>query len=312
MEAEANKNQKYAGQVADICRTSMRISFKDLIKKVTGADNVPYLNIFSPRSIYLITLFDFPSSSSLVANLPIADMPLITARTIRATSRIFDALNSPDTPIQNEEAQDQETPVVIAFTPLKTGTYAGKTPGDLLLATENADELLKNLNKQIAFLEKRLADFPQNKSQIDAIKEAIDLFSLGILKDSKPTVNPSTPSISVGKTLEIYKVPVKHQKSKDPTGKLNKCYSMEITCSPARQYPYRLSIMNCFAPLGTAKNGMKPILMDKAQEIKKNSIDLTEGEWLGIIDALNENTKNARKLWYSEMRSLDELNREYH
>ena len=193
---EGNKNQKYAGQVADICRTSMRISFKDLIKKVTEADNVPYLSIFSPRSIYLITLFDFPSSSSsLVANLPIADMPLITARTKRATSRIFDILNSPDTPIQNEEAQDQKTPVVIAFTPLKTGTYAGKTPGDLLLEAENADDVLKNLNNQITFLEKHLGTYPQNKAQIDAIKDAVDLFSLGILKDSKPTVNvPITAS----------------------------------------------------------------------------------------------------------------------
>lgn len=56
---EIKRNKDYAGQVVDISRSGQRISFKDCLQKMTEKEGDPYLNVFAPQSIYLITLFQF-------------------------------------------------------------------------------------------------------------------------------------------------------------------------------------------------------------------------------------------------------------
>ncbi len=173
--------------------------------------------------------------------------------------------------------------------------------------------MAETLEQQADFLRGRLKKYSRNQEQIDAIEEALGYFDLGCLEDYKPKTGKgqtagSMEAQTASKSLVIYDSPTKHQKIQNEVGK-NACYSVSITCSPAKKYPYRLEIMNCYTPLGHGRNGMLPILMDQAEDIRRESIDLTEGEWLYIMDCLDANRKEAKAMWYAELRNQDERNR---
>ncbi len=313
---EEKNNRKYAGQVVDIPRSNYRLSVIDRLKKMTEEEGDPFLNIFSNRSIYLISLFCYEKKQSLVANLPLRDMPLLKKRIDCAEEAIFRSVNFQAETASQIKGDGAAGSIPAAFTPLKMGKLAGKTPGDLLLEAEEsgkAEEMVATMERQADFLRGKLKEYPKNQAQIDAIEEALGYFDLGCLKDYKPKGEGGEAVYQRGmqtgnKPLVVYAPPAKHQKAKNKAGK-NACYSVSITCSPAKDYPYRLEIMNCYAPLGHGRNGILPILMDEAEGIRREFIDLTEGEWLYIMDCLDTNRKEAKAMWYAELRSQDERNR---
>lgn len=72
------------------------------------------------------------------------------------------------------QAAGAASSVPAAFTPLKMGKLAGKTPGDLLLEAQwsgKAAEMAKTLEQQEDFLRGRLRKYSRNQEQIDAIEE---------------------------------------------------------------------------------------------------------------------------------------------
>lgn len=392
---EVKKNKKYAGQVVDISRSQKRISFTDRLQMVTEEDGDPYLYVFSKKSIYLVSLFMFDENRSLIANLPIEDMPSIKKKSEYAGAEIFRVKHSvqPASGVEDEPATES-TPVPAAFTKLKMGSFTGKAPGDLLLEAVDAEKMKENLLQQASFLGRNLNKYPQNQSQIDAIHDAINAYDIGILEEMKPGqasseddkthgIRPAFTKLKMGSfagktpgdllmeasdgkqvkesllqqadflrkkltmypqnqlqidaiedaihaydngnladlkpkdatmseetseiTYEIYKTPVKHQKKINEAGK-NECYSICISCSPARRYPYRIEIMNCYAPLMKMK-GLTPPDMSRADSIRKETFDLTEDEWDYILDSITSNTDLTRNLWYPELRRKDEANR---
>lgn len=396
---EVKKNKKYPGQVVDVPRSKKRITFTDLLKRVSEEGGEPYLNVFSKSSIYLLSLFLFDENRSLYANLPIADIPSINRRTIFAGAEIFHVKNSsyalPNTIVSEPDIADVSIPA--AFRKLKMGNFSGKTPGDLLLDADDPEKVKESLLNQVSFLQKKLNDYPQNQLQIDAIHDAINSYEMGILADMKPdetmvmtngkvdgirpaftklkmgnfsgktpgdllleaddvkkarenllqqagflegklkdypqnqlqinaindaiqayddgTLAGSKPTVmeelvdeNVGVMYEIYKTPIKHQKKINSDGK-HECYSVYISCSPAKQYPYKIEIMNCNAPLIRIRNGLMPPDMARADSIKKENIELKEEEWEYILDWINSNIALTRNLWYPELREKDEANR---
>lgn len=268
------------------------------------------LLLLTYSSIYLLSLFLFDENRSLYANLPIADIPSINRRTIFAGAEIFHVKNSsyalPNTIVGEPDTADASIPA--AFRKLKMGNFSGKTPGDLLLEADDVKKVRENLLQQAGFLEGKLKDYPQNQLQINAINDAIQAYDDGTLAGSKPTVMEELVDENVGVTYEIYKTPIKHQKKINSDGK-HECYSVYISCSPAKQYPYKIEIMNCNAPLIRIRNGLMPPDMARADSIKKENIELKEEEWEYILDWINSNIALTRNLWYPELREKDEANR---
>ncbi len=179
----------YAGQVVDIPRSNYRLSVIDRLKKMTDEEGDPFLNIFSNRSIYLISLFSYEKKQSLVANLPLRDMPLLKKRTDCAEEAIFRAVNFQGETCSQPVGDRAANSVPAAFTPLKMGKLAGKLPGDLLLEAQRsgkAAEMVEALKQQADFLRGRLKKYSRNQEQIDAIEEALGYFDLGCLEDYKP------------------------------------------------------------------------------------------------------------------------------
>lgn len=312
--ANSPKNKEYAGQVIDVPRTKQRISFTDRLKKMTDEEGDPYLNVFSKMSVYLVTLFDFETHSSITANLPLTDMPLINTKTKLASAEIFKyecgMVGHEEPKSEQTEENPKKDSISPAFTKLKIGKLAGKAPGDLLLETDDVKNVKEEFVKQVSFLKSKLSSYPKNQEQINAIEDAINAYDLGILKDMKPSKSEENITSELSDphgAIKIYATPVKHYKKQK--NEKNKCYSIKITCTPSKDYPYRIEIMNCYAPLGHLASGIMPVYMDKAEDIVKQFVDLTEGEWLCVLDWLNNNTKCTRYLWYPELRQLDEANR---
>ena len=123
---EIKRNKDYAGQVVDISRSGQRISFKDCLQKMTEKEGDPYL----------ITLFQFDEKSSVVANLPLRDMPLIKMKTQCAETEIFNCQKKMEIQVGKEERDRKPANIPLAFTFLKAGNFAGKTPGDILLTAD--------------------------------------------------------------------------------------------------------------------------------------------------------------------------------
>ena len=304
---EEKNNKKYAGQVIDIPRAKSRLSFTDRLQRMTEEEGEPFLNIFSQRSIYLVSLFDFEKGSSLIVNIPVGDMPLIVKRTDCAEEAIFQ-LSSEELSVSDDGwATETQTEISPAFQPLRMGKLAGKAPGDMLLESSNKQATVATLTSQMEFLKQRVRQYPKNQADITAISMALDYFQLGILEDCKPEESQTAIQTPKEKTYIIYKTPVKHQK-KIIDG-MHPCYSVLITCTPTKEYPYRVELMNCYAPLGELKSGMKPVLMEQAKDIRKDKIDLTEAEWVRVVDCLKSNLEAARQVWYPALRTQDAKNR---
>lgn len=317
MERGEKNHKKYAGQVVDVARSENRLSFTDRLMPMTDAEGDPYLNVFSAKSIYLATLFNFKQNRSLIANIPIRDLPLIRKRTDWAEFMMFQASFKPQVQAPAVPVSDGNQPVTEvspAFSTLRMGNLAGKTPGDLLLSSKNPDKTLDTLRNQLKFLKERVAKYPGNQADIDAIEDALDCYSAGLLASMKP--GKTQPSQNEEQTVPqgfsqctIYKTAVKHQRKTDKATGKHQCYSIEVTCSPLKDSPYRVQIMNCYAPLKELSNGILPVDMKNAEQKQTEWIDLTEGEWLFVLERLSENMRSARNLWYAELRRKDESNR---
>lgn len=307
------KNKKYAGQVVDIARRDSRLSFLDCLKPMTDAEGYPYLNVFSMKSIYFVTLFSFEENRSVTANLPLDEFLTIKKHTEYAEDLIFQETQKPRMAIPSE---GPKTEVPQAFRALRMGKLAGKTPGDLILTADQPQAVLAMLNSQLNFLKANLQKFKGNAYDIAAIEDALACHELGTLQNMKPQgMEEVQNEVSSGR-YTVYKSPVKYQKHKPWNAKRNaagqelfNCYSLEISCDPGRNHPYKLQIMNCLAPIGQNATGMTPILLKQAEDIRKREFDMTEGEWLYVIDCLEQNRQNVRNLWYSEMRKRDDANR---
>ena len=318
---EEKKNKTYAGQVADIARKDVHLSFTDRLSRMTEEEGDPFLNIFSAKSIYLARISHFDQGDnnkpaglkqSLVANIPLKDLLMIKKRTDCAEDLMFRASFEKVEMPKQAQSQSAGQSVSPAFTPLRMGGehLKGKAPGDILLSAQNLGQAIGMLQKQLQWLKSHLGQYPQNQSDVDAIEDALNCQSMGVLASMKPDADavPEMDSVPAGQYI-IYKTPVKHQKSVDKRTGKNNCYSIEISCLPDKDQPYRVQIMNCLAPLKQMANGLKPIDMKNAEDIKKEYVDLTEAEWLYVLDRLDENMRMTRAMWYPTLRKLDEANR---
>lgn len=306
----AKKNKKYAGQVVDIPRGDHRLVFDDCLQPLTEEEGDPYLMVFSKKSIYLLSILDAPNSISLKANIPLKALPAIYKHTEYAGRYLFDQVSVKRKHPPKLTAEPASCSLPLAFTKLKLGKFKGKSPGDLLLDTKETDQMKAELAGQLDFLKRNLSRYPDNQNEINAIEDAINYFELGLLYEARPKEDTradcqeqkeGNPDIEY---IEIYCPPMKYFKEQDQEQRY-KCYSLEITCHPANMYPYHIELVNCYAPISLHKSGITPILKNKAVNKQSLNFDLTEEEWLYVLDCLKDHTKRTKALWYPYFRKED-------
>lgn len=230
----------------------------------------------------------------LTFNIPAKSVPYIHKK----TSMVIDmALNS--SVGNGEKATEAEGSSPAYTVRFRAGTLSGKTPAELLIESPENKAVLE---KQKGFLEKNLEKFPANKTQIDAINDALKLLADGKLSSS------SVPVAKSVKPIVIYECAPKNIKPLDEEGRYT-VYQVTITYDPAMSMPVEVSVMNCYAPVDKTKGN--EIVLSKAVKKQTQSIRLTEEEWYTMIDSMKATKIMFETLTYPEqMKLAAELSKE--
>lgn len=163
-----------------------------------------------------------------------------------------------------------------AFTiKLMINAFKGRTAAEVLISNPgNKAELIKGK----AWLESNLAKYPANQAQLDAINDALNLLEIGELTTHQPESAP----VMNNNIITLYKREYKYKAKKDDKGN-NLVYSVTISCDPAKNMPFEVSVMNCFAPVITTGSGQTIVKTTEAINSKRANISLSDSEWIGLI-----------------------------
>ena len=203
----------------------------------------------------------------VTANIPAKDdVDAIVART-RACENILATyeFNKASATATSEQAKTPAYTVAISM-----GSLKGKTPAQALIEDPNNK---KALIEQYKFLQSKLAEYPANQKQMDAIEEAVKLFNNGKLT-AEDTAAPAASERSV----DVYNASFKPLKSTlDSDGKVL-VYSVSIKCWPGRNYPYEVTVKN--SRCRWDGQVAHPQSGDQHDEV---TIYLPEDKWYGIV-----------------------------
>jgi hypothetical protein len=220
-------------------------------------------------------------TQTATANIPALDTPYILQTTKIALEQL----------LLNKNTIATSTPTSVAYTQkLFDKNFKGQTPAEVLLKDPSQETQLMSVKN---WLEQNVNKYPANKTQITAISEAIDLLHSGKL-------TPDVGNVASTSNILIYKSEYKFKTKKNEKG-YNLIYSIDVTCDPTRNYPFIISIMNCYAPVETGPNGQKNIKMNTAEQTVKLQMMVTKEEWFAMISKLD----NTRQ--YFEMTHFNEV-----
>lgn len=227
---------------------------------------------------------DNSGTQTATANIPANDIPYVMATTNIALQQMLIG--------KANVAPVASAPTSTAYTQkLFDKNFKGQTPAEVLLKDASQETQLLSVK---SWLEQNVAKYPANKAQIVAITEAIDLLHAGKLTASDANASASAANI------EVYKSEYKFKSKKNEKG-YNLIYGIEVTCDPTRNYPFIVTIMNCYAPVETAAGGQKNIKMNAAEQVVKLQMMTTKEEWFGMITKMNETRT------YFEQSKFDEV-----
>ena len=233
---------------------------------------------------------DGSNTQTATANLPANDVPYIMATTNIALQQMITGKAS--------AAPATSAPASTAYTQkLFDKNFKGQTPAEVLLKDPSQEAQLQSVK---SWLEQNVAKYPANKAQIVAITEAIDLLHAGKLTAADASASASTANI------EIYKSEYKFKSKKNEKG-YNLIYGIEVTCDPTRNYPFIVTIMNCYAPVETAAGGQKNIKMNAAEQMVKLQMMTTKEEWYGMITKMNETRTYFEQSKFAEVFHIAEI-----
>ena len=261
---------KYPEQIYKCARTDKTLGIDAKLSASDTANGQSPLEMHSGYSRFVFTILSQVGGSYdfVTANLPPSELDLIKKETEIAVEKLTEK--------SLEKAPTLSSAYTVTFF---TGEFKGKTPADVLLNDATKKEALLNYRKQ---LEANLSRYPRNKTQMDAIDDAIRLLESGGLKSDGVK----------SQTMDIYRADIRapHANKKDAEG-LTDVYSFSIVCDLSKNYPFAVNIMNCKAPMKANTNGTQTPDLGKAKYKKEFSIMLTKSEWYKAISRM-EKTNN--------------------
>lgn len=261
------KDIKYPFQVGSIKRTKKVLGVDAKLSAPTDREKLSPLELHSGFSRFELTIVDKETNTTPTANIPAEDVYAILENSRIALAQVLTNKNV---------TGDNISATGLAYTQkLIDKNYKGLTPAEVLLKDASQETGLTNVKNWLA---QNVERYPANRAQINAIDEAIKLLHEGKL--SAKDINTSSSDI------EIYKTDYKFKTKKNEKG-YNLIYSIEITCDPAKRYPFSVTIMNCYAPVETGAGGQKTIKMTAAENTIKSTLLMDKKEWTILISKLD-------------------------
>jgi hypothetical protein len=281
---------KFPKQVGSVKRT----------KKVLGVDaelflptkdeemTIPPLTIHSGFSRFVLSLIDKDQDIVPTANIPADDIFYVKERTEIAMNKVVDAQYF------RKHVATTAAPKSIAYTQkiLADKNFKGMTPAEILINTPENKELLIRTRDWLAA---NVSKYPNNQKQIDAINEALDLFDTGSLNSD--TVVESSDDCEC--TMMVYDSGLKFKSKKNDKG-YNLVYNISITCEPTKDYPFNVTIMNCYAPVESLSSGQKTIKLNQAVDTIKASLVMKDMEWYTLLARISATLYNFEAMHFEE------------
>lgn len=273
---------------------------KATAKPENDARPAPPLTIFDRYSRYTAVLVNTEKSTkSVVANIPVRNVRRMTAVTEYALKKHLDEMYG------KSGGQTAGSAAGPAYTvTMKGGYFNGKTPAAVLV--ENPEQA-QNLANQINYLRSKLQKYPDNQKQIDAIEHALSLLNQGML--NRNLVNQTNEIV-------IYEATLRPLKSRERHGNCWFIYDIKISWIVGEDSPVHVRVSNYYAPVEQRNDGTYNVMAKNREKgtDTTNEMNLTVDEWLGCIDAMNDNklqfVVNNASACYGEWRQLNKEVRE--
>lgn len=309
-ETQNKKARKYAGQLYSVPRKTQVLSVNDRLSHVDESADATYLELLHPAAVYRMSILgDIQKGLSSTANIRPEDIESIWLRLEFAEKELFDRAKQNTAPAG--DAYSGSDAFSVTFT---MGRLKGKTPGGFLRASQDKEAAVKELQSQYDFLAKNVGKYSGNKRVMDAIKNALEYYELGMLDGEDDGSLPS----SDGYELPLYDPPEKTFRKDTVTlkdgRKLTKCYKIRILFIPSNNYPYRVEISNRYARIDKdPKSGLETIRSVEKEVYEDNediqprqyNMSLTPGEMVSAVSAMKENLQYYKSCVYTNMRAMD-------
>ncbi len=162
---------------------------------------------------------------------------------------------------------------------------------ELINTPENKELLIRTRD----WLSANASKYPNNQKQIDAINEALDLFDAGALNSDVAVESSDDYEYS----MMVYDSGLKFKSKKNDKG-YNLVYNISITCEPSKDYPFNVTIMNCYAPVESLSSGQKTIKLNQAVDTIKASLVMKDMEWYTLLSRISATLYNFEAMHFEE------------
>lgn len=166
---------------------------------------------------------------------------------------------------------------------IANGNLKGKTPAEVLIEDAAGK---KALLSQREWLAKNMEKYPANKTQVEAIDQAIRLFEEGKLSGAAA----STAAPASGRTINLYEA--KYRPLTRRQKENGKClvYEIVINWTIGNDYPVSVKVQNYYAPvIKNEKTGMLNVKASEAEDKVQNEMLLMAKEWNNVLDRIYDN-----------------------
>ena len=268
---------KYPREITGVVRTQTLAINGKLQRAIATNNECPY-SVYGTYSRIKFGLID--SGKSVTSSVRIPELADIFARSEFIVNKSYEY------EINNTNNTDTSALSPAYTVKITSGKHKGKTPAEILLSGD--PNATADLNQQYKFLKENLAKYPNNKYQMDAIKDAANLNSEGKLDNNSVTKAIIFPIYKGSMRPNIYK--------KNENGKCF-VYELKIDCFLGENYPIRVEIANYYAPV--VQDEVTKLLNVKAkqtEDLVKHTMQLSVAEWLNMVRAIKTHMAQFEQL----------------
>lgn len=245
----------------------------ELVAPRNDSDTPPLQMHEGNMSRFVFTILNHNSNppTALKTNIPATDIPYLE-HMVEAAFRKKESLKAE--PVVHTEAKNS-SPAYSTTIPF--GKFKGTTPASVLISNPNDKT---ELSGTAQFMRSNASKYPANLKIAEAIEEAIKLLDSG-----KLSAESSSAVVVPESSMVVYKEDIHYGRAATADG-YREVTGIEIVCNLRNRYPWTVKINSLEAPVNKASDGKSVPELSKARNRKNASINLSDKDWLMIMNRL--------------------------
>lgn len=296
--SEPNSTRAYPNEIASIVRqqTFFIDSFLSVASSNDGYDNAPLMMYghFSRYRFYIIN----KEHTRAFANISASGMQTLIdlSRAIYPEYIKATLLGG----ASDKKGDDAAHPAYsVTFS---SGTLKGQTPAQVLL--RDGDKGVDTLRDQYKFLRDHVDKYPRNKTVMDAITDAVNLYKAGQL-------SADSAASGGGKRVTLFDAQLRPLVRNQRADGMSFVYNAKITWDFGAQAPITIAIENYYAPVEHLNDGRLNVRASQRDQssVVSNVMNLSVDEWMwcmnqAAMDMRRFEIVNAKRTWDDAQKAI--------